>query len=141
MSCMLRVGGQEFDIDAFTASNKLIPDSLWRKGDKRFPKSETSTKINETSGFRIAASDAEMSELDKQIDETIIFIRDNQHELRKAIRMPGVEVAVFDFGCEIHPPGWSSFTFPPEILTLAGSIGASLCISVYPTDDESEENV
>ena len=141
MSCMLRIGGQEFDLDAFAASNSVVPDSTWRKGEKRFPKSQTSTKISDTSGIRIAASDADMSELEKQIDETLQFIRKNHDELRKAIQMPGVEFAVLDFGCEIHPPGWSSFTFPPEILSLAGSIGASLCVSVYPADDESEEDV
>lgn len=140
MSCILRVGGSEFDVDAFSASNKLTADSIWRKGDKRFPHSKTITKVNEDSGIRIVASEADMSDLNQQIDETIFFISNNQDELRNLIQMPGVEFAFFDFGCEIHPPGWSSFMFPPKILVLAGSIGASLCVSIYPVDDESEEN-
>lgn len=138
---MLRIGGQEFDLDAFAASSSLVPDSTWRRGEKRFPKSQTSTQINETSGLRITASDADMCEFGTQIDEAIQFIRSNQNELHKVIQMPGVEFAELDFGCEIHPPGWSSFTFPPEILALAGTIGASLCVSLYPVDDENENSV
>jgi hypothetical protein len=141
MSCILRVGGTDFDVDGFIASSELEPYSSWRKGEQRFATSTDITDINKSSGIRIVASDADMSNLADQIDETISFLRERQGELTTLAAMPGVDYAVLDFGCEIRPPGWSSFTFPPELLALAGTAGISLCVSVYPrNDDEDDED-
>ncbi|MES3022315.1 MAG: hypothetical protein V4857_12115 [Pseudomonadota bacterium] len=137
---MFRVGGSDFDVDVFLEGGGLEPDSVWRKGAQRFEHSVTNTDLNQSSGMRFVASDADMSDLASQIEETGDFIREYQGELLGLTSMPGVEFAVFDFGCAIRPPGWSSFTFPPALLTLAGAVGASLCVSVYPTSDDEDED-
>jgi hypothetical protein len=135
MSCILRAVGNNFDVDGFISQFSLAPDSVWRKGEKRFPKSTTSETINESSGIRIVASEADFSELAKQIEDVILFLRRNHDDVRKLASYPGVDGAVLDFGAEIYPPGWASFTFPSELLSLAGSAGISLCLSVYPTEN------
>lgn len=135
MSCILRAGGDDFDVDGFIAKASLEFDSLWRKGEKRFPKSATS-KINQTSGVRVVASEADFSQLAEQIEDVTSFLRQNLEQIKLLAAFPGVEGAVLDFGAEIYPPGWASFTFPAALLALAGEAGVSLCLSVYPTDKE-----
>ena len=138
MSCILRAFGSDFDIDAFINSASLIADSTWLKGEKRFPNSDRNQSINDSSGIRIVASKADFTELAKQIEESTLFLRQNHDEIKKLTSISGVEGAFLDFGINIYPPGWSTFTFPPELLILAGSAGVSLCVSVYPTDEESD---
>jgi len=140
MSCMLRAGGENFNADNFIASVSLTVDSLWRKGEKRFPNSIANEQINESSGIRIVASDASFSELPQQIEDVISFLQENHENIKRLSSFPGVEWVVLDFGAEIYPPGWSSFTFPPALLSLSGLAGVSLCLSVYPTENEAGTN-
>lgn len=139
MSCILRASGAEFDVDAFMAKTLLEVDSLWRKGEKRFIKSSNS-EINRSSGIRVVASEADFSDLGEQIQHVISFLRKNIEQVKLLASFPGAEGAVLDFGIEIYPPGWASFTFPPELLALAGEAGVSLCLSVYPTDKEGQSD-
>lgn len=140
MSCMLRAGGTNFNADGFIASVPLLIDSMWRKGERRFSNSNTNEQINESSGIRIVASEASFSELPQQIEDVISFLQSNLENLKRLSSFPGVEWLVLDFGAEIYPPGWSSFTFPPTLLSLSGQAGISLCLSVYPTENEAETN-
>jgi len=138
MTCILRARGTNFDVDDFIVKTSLAADSFWRKGENRFPRSKSSEEINRSSGIRVVASKADFSELSQQIEDVIVFLRQNQEAIRALAFFPGVEVAVLDFGAEIYPPGWASFTFPAELLLLAGAANVSLCLSVYPTDTEGE---
>ncbi len=140
MSCVLRVGGGDFNADCFVASVPLVIDSMWRKGERRFPNSAKNEQINESSGVRIVASEASFSELPLQVEDAISFLQTNLESLKRLSSFPGVEWLVLDFGAEIHTPGWSSFTFPPELLSLSGQAGISLCLSVYPTESGAEAN-
>ena len=135
MSCILRAGGDDFDVDDFIAKASLEFDSLWSKGEKCFPNSATS-KINKSSGVRVIASEADFSQLAKQIEDVTSFLRQNLEQVKLLASFPGVEGAVLDFGAEIYPPSWACFTFPTELLALAGEAGVSLCLSVYPTKEE-----
>ncbi len=139
MSCILRAGGKGVDVDALLSQISMAPDSIWRSGEQRYPKSATNQKTNEHSGVRFLASGAEFSEFRKQIEEATAFLRENQNDIRGLMAFPGVEGVVLDFGAEIHPPGCASFTFPPELSAIAGNLGLSLCLSVYPVDEEAED--
>ena len=140
MTCVLRASGVNFNVDSFIASIPLQIDSMWRKGEKRFPNSTTNKKINESSGIRIVASEAGFSEWPQQIEDVISFLQTNLENLRRLSSFPGLEWLVLDFGAEICPPGWSSFTFPPALLSLSGQAGISVCLSVYPADNAAETN-
>lgn len=137
MSCILRAYGDDFNVKSFVATNVLTIDSLWVKGEMRFPGSTVIQTINDSSGVRVVASEAEFTELAKQIEDTTVFLREHHNAIGKLTSYPGVEGAVLDFGVAIYPPGWASFTFPPELLSLAGSVGVSLCLSVYPSEEEN----
>ncbi len=138
MSCILRAYGNNFDVKSFATTNVLPIDSVWVKGEMRFPGSTVIQTINDSSGVRVVASGAEFTELPKQIEDTIVFLREHHGAIGKLTSYPGVEGAVLDFGVDIYPPGWASFTFPPELLSLAGSVGVSLCLSVYPTEGQTD---
>ena len=138
MSCILRAGGENFDVDAFCAGSAIVPDSVWRKGEMRFRNVSGSRTIHDSSGIRVVTSDAGFSALADQIADTILYFRRHTEDIKALAGFPGIDVAVLDFGAEISPPGWSSFSFPPELLSLAGYTGVSLCLSVYPCDEETE---
>jgi hypothetical protein len=139
MSCILQAFGDDFDVDSFIASVPLQIDSFWRKGEKRFPQSATS-KINETSGVRVVASEADISQLAEQIEDVTTFLRNNLEQVKLLASFPGVKTAALDFGAEVYPTtNLASFTFPSALLALAGEAGVSLCLSVYPIDEE--ENI
>lgn len=138
MSCILRVFGNAFNAQSYVASNMLAVDSYWVKGEMRFPGSTAIKTVNDSSGVRLVVSEAEFTELAEQIEDAIVFFRKNHNEIGQLTSQSGVEGAVLDFGVNIYPPGWASFTFPPELLSLTGSAGVALCLSVYPT--ESEDN-
>jgi hypothetical protein len=138
MTCILRAGGPDFDVADFIANSTLVTDSVWHKGAKRFPGSKSSDQLNGSSGMRVVASEADFADLSQQIKDVIVFLRQNQEPIRVLASYPGVESVVLDFGAEIRPPGWASFSFPAELLLLAGSVGVSLCLSVYPSDTEGD---
>ena len=138
MTCIIRAAGTNFDVDSFIAKSPLVVDSFWRKCERRFICGESSDATNSSSGIRIAVSQADFSELSLQIEDVIVFLRQNLEAIKTLVFFPGVEGVVLDFGAEVFPPGWASFTFHPELLLLAGSAGVALCLSVYPTEPESE---
>ena len=73
MTCILRAVGTNFDVDDFIERSSLVVNSLWRKGEKKFKHSKSNEKINEASGIRIVASEADFSELSRQIQAQCRF--------------------------------------------------------------------
>lgn len=138
MSCMLRVGGYNLDIDALMDATELEIDSFWQKGCRRFPKSESNQEVNSSSGLRIVVSDADMSDVPVQMEEALVFFQEHRQRIEQIGSYPGVDWIVADFGAEIRPPGWSSFCFPAELAAIIGAVGVSLELSVYPTDDSED---
>lgn len=139
MSCILRVYGNEFDVASVLVSDVLTVDSHWVKGEMRFPGSSVIRTLNDSSGVRVVVSEADFTDLKKQISDAVEFLREHHSAARTITTYPGVEGAVLDFGVNIYPPGWASFTFPPELLSLAGSVGVALCLSVYPTETDADD--
>lgn len=138
MTCMLRAGGVDFDVDAFLAGVPFKVHSCWRKGERRFPQSKVNLDVNETSGVRVVASGSDQSEFPNQLDDVKSFLDVNLAAVQRLSSFPGVEWATLDFGVEIRPPGWASFSFPVDLLRLAGAVGVALSLSVYPTDEEGD---
>ena len=137
MSSVLRLSGVLLDVDALLASTTLQPLAVFRKGEPRFSRRLDGPR-HAASGVNFAVSAAEMSDFSIQLQETIAFVNSRAELLRQLTAFPGVESAVIDFGAEIHPPRWSSFTFPPELLAAMGACGIELELSVYPVDDDND---
>lgn len=135
---MLRAFGVHFDVDLFVKDCPLAPVRVWRKGERRYPNSKTNETTSLASSLNFEVSDADFSELKVQFEDAQVWLAAHRNEVTRLVQFPGVEGVSVDFGAEIRPPGWSSFTFPPSLTTLVGALGLELQISVYPTDDESE---
>jgi hypothetical protein len=137
MSCILRVNGTDLDLDElFFNKCEIDPVAVFRKGYPRSPASEPTGPLHSSSGANFAVSEAGFSELRGQIDDALVFLRENESFVRRLRSFPGVEELCLDFGNDIRPPGWRSFSFPPELLVAAGALGVSLVLSVYPQSDD-----
>ena len=133
---MLRGGGEHFDVDLFLQGCDIEPYNIWRKGELVFPNSPSFDRRNHSSGISFCVSDADFLELDKQYSDAMEWFTEFQAEISMLVKFAGVERVTVDFGAEIHPPGWCSFDFPPELQVLIGGLGVHLMLSVYPVDDE-----
>lgn len=137
MSCILRAYGQDFDVKCFLQESLLIADSFWVKGERQFPNSTRIQTTTNSSGIRVVVSEADFTEFLYQIEDAVSFFRQNHDELRKLTAFPSVEGVVLDFGVDISRLFLASFVFPPELLSCAGAVGVSLCLSVYPSDSDT----
>ena len=137
MSSVLRLSGVLLDVDALLASTTLQPLAVFRKGEPRFSRRLDGPR-HAASGVNFAVSAAEMGDFSSQLQETLAFVKSHAKSLRQLTAFPGVESAAIDFGAEIHPPQWCSFTFPPELLAAMGACGIELELSVYPVDDDQD---
>ncbi|MFD0727440.1 hypothetical protein [Lysobacter brunescens] len=139
MTCVLRAGGTDFDVDACVASFPVTPHSIWRRGEPRYPQSNPDGEKHGTSGIRILVSKSDFSDLRRQITDAVEFLLLHQDAVQALASGSGVESVTLDFGVEMSWPSWPSFTFPPELLSLSGSAGVAVCLSVYPFNAESDD--
>lgn len=138
MSTVLRASGADFAIDEYLTLSKLVPISTFRKGEPRFPASQPNGPKCERSGANFSASSADMSNLELQIEDAKVFLRDFAAEIRSLKAFPGLEELSLDFGVKTRPPHWSSFNFSPDLLAAIGELDVGLALSVYPTRDGGE---
>lgn len=57
MSCVLRVGGRNFDVDAFVTASTLKPLILYHRGHRRLPDSRV--QPDDESGLNVSVSERE----------------------------------------------------------------------------------
>jgi hypothetical protein len=135
---MLRASGVLFDVDLFLKDCALKPVRVGRKGERRYPNSKTNEATLLVSSVNFEVSEADFSELKGQFEDAQVWLAAHRDEVTRLVQFPGVEGVTVDFGVEIRPPGWSSFTFPPALTSLVGGLGLHLELSVYPISDEAE---
>jgi hypothetical protein len=140
MGCVLRVRGDEFDIDNVLSRIKITPCHVQTKGFPRFgPKS----KIAQYTGFNVATSDASERDLAAQVRDTIGFLRIHGEELALIMSFAGITVAELDFAVECRIGRNDVFAqndyLPPELLLLAGKLGIGINFTLYPARNEVDE--
>ena len=107
--CVFRVSGAHFDVDQFLVKSLWIPPAIFRAGEPKFTGGQPNGPVSRKSGFNLNASNAEFSELHKQIDDAIRFLRSNEEELVRLRDFPAAEGMWLDFGIS------KSVTFPPRV--------------------------
>jgi hypothetical protein len=127
-SCVLRISGCDFDVDRFLAESSLIPVAVYRKGDRRRP---ASRGISSMSGFNVDIGGAD-DDIADQSAAAIRFISANRQELERAHTDPGVEDLVLDFATQFRDVAVQGESFPADLVAAAGSVGASIAITLYP---------
>jgi hypothetical protein len=134
-SCYLRVGGKELNVDAYLKEHPCQVSGLHRLGEPRYKNKPDGPKLDH-SGFNICVSDARFEDLKQQIHDAVVFLKDKEHseQISTLLAYPGVEDVTLDFGVarddrDEFPVKW--YSFPPEFIQLAGSLGLGLEITFY----------
>jgi hypothetical protein len=128
---MFRATGFDFAVDKFLQQSTLVPDSIWRKGERRLAQ-----RVHGGSGFSMVASQADMSNLKQQVEDAIAFLKANQGELEQLQNFLGVERMCLDFGIEDRDVAVQCDYFPPELLRVAGNLNVGIEVTRYPQADE-----
>jgi hypothetical protein len=92
---VLRVSGDNFDIEDLLSHIKLVPCATFRKGQ---PKPSLKSQIANHTGFNIVTSDVSLCDLPAQISDTITFLINHNDDLSFITSFPGVTGATLDFG-------------------------------------------
>jgi hypothetical protein len=139
MPTVLRAYGAEFDVDAFVAGSALPVCAVKRRGEPIFPKSQPDGRRHERSGVHVGASRADFSEFQRQIEESVAFLRQHEAEIRRLREFPGVEGVTLDFGLYRRDDVWVQCDRLSAVLvSLAGSLGLEIEISHYRRADNVE---
>ncbi len=127
------------DIDAFVAKTRLRPYKKTYKGQPRFKTKPEGEKIR-YSLLSIETSKANFSDLNKQIKDTIQYIKKNKKKLAHISLTKEIEHATLDFGIDLRIDKKNvliqSDKFPSDLLKLAGDLGLDIELSIYPRDLE-----
>jgi hypothetical protein len=132
IGCVLRVWGDEFDVDNLLSRVSIKPRNVQRKGIPRFgPQS----KVAEETGFYVVTSKASEYNLPAQVDDTIAYLRGHGKELATIMSCPGIFGAALDFSVASrlgHNDIVAQNDFlPSELLLLAGTLGIGINVTQY----------
>lgn len=135
MSCYLRVGGKDFNVDAYLKEHPCQVFGIYRRGEPKLKTKPEGPKLD-FSGFNIGISEAGFENLEQQIQDAIAFLEDKENSEQISILQsyPGVEGLDLDFGVEREdrdkfPVKW--YRFPEKLIQLAGNLGLGLEITFY----------
>jgi hypothetical protein len=137
--CVLRAGADNFDVDQFLASSCFRPTAIFRRGERRFPKS-ASSPVSRVSGFNLTVSDDDGDDHEeKQVADALAFIERNRNELMRLTNRKDVKTCL-DFGCVLRRDAFmKSLRLPIGIVRECAALGIEIEVSVYA--DESPADV
>jgi hypothetical protein len=131
MGCVLRVRGDNLDVDDLLMHISVPTCHVQRKGKPRFgPKS----RIAEYNGFNVLTSDASERDLPRQVKDTIEFLETHLQDILNIRAYPGVEFLELDFSNESRIGGnivGQNDLFPQGLISLAGRLGLGINLSTY----------
>lgn len=132
MSCVLRICGESLDVQALLAGHPIPTDRTWTKGDTR----TVLGKLHTNSGVQLLASDADLDEFARQIEDATAFLGTHLADISDMASFPGVQDAVLDFGISL-PKGYvAQFSYvPSKLVQLVAKAGLGICLSHYSCSD------
>ena len=137
MSCILTIWGRYFDVDTFINTSKLKPYKKSYKGQPKFKAKPDGEKLPH-SLIAIETSKTDFDNLDKQITDTIRYLKQNKDKLAHLSLAKGIDHAILDFGINLRIDKKNilsqSDKFPSKLLKLAGDLGLDIQLSLYPVD-------
>lgn len=138
MSCVLRAHGASFQVHEFLEKSSLRPDTIYQKGDPMTAGKKNGSR-RPASGFTVAVSQADFSDLEGQIREAILFLDEYEEELRRLGSYSGVEGVSLDFGVEWRTASVQTDVFPADLLWRAGALDIWLAVTHYFIVGEDDE--
>ena len=122
-----------FDTEAYLAGSPFTNVVRHARGQPQHP---GSLKVWMSSGFNVAVSDADLDDLESQIDDAIAFLDEHEDELRRLGGFEGVEKMEIDFAVAWRDLAAQSDWFPPELLWRAGALDIALRVTHYLTQQK-----
>lgn len=138
--CVLRAGGDDFDVDGFLGSSSFRPTAIYHRGQRRWP-NLPERHVPRMSGFNLTVSDDHADDQGKrQVADALAFIEANRDELHRLTSRDDVGVCL-DFGCFMRAGIEAKYIrLPIEIVRQCAALGIEIEVSVYPvqSSDDSE---
>lgn len=135
MSCILRIIGEELDVDLLDAKLGLPTPKKIYKGQPRFKTKPEGEKIAH-SELSFTASHAPFDNFNQQVEEVIEYLSKYYYQLKLLTETKGIEYATLDFGVNYRYKFVQSHYFKPELVKLAGELGLSFEFSLYTSSGE-----
>jgi len=137
--CVLRVTGEDFDPDGPRSLSGLTPCNVFRKDELRSALRPDGPRYK-MSGFTVDVSRGSRANLVEQVSDAIAFLNQHGTAIAGLRSFPGVKDVRLDFPVVLRIDRETVMAqfdyFPPELVSLAGTLGLGIEISIYPVDFE-----
>ena len=131
MSCILRISGEDFDVDDFILQSKISPYNKFYKDTPKI-KSKPEGEKTKSSGCSMEVSSADFDNFKQQVQDAINYLNNYQQELQYINTTPKIQYAVLGFGVEYDPNKFTQTQYlPTELLKFSADLGISIEISIY----------
>ena len=129
MCCVLKVFGEQFNVDAFLADCSLRPVSHIRRGQTSLLR-KSRKHLQSGCVFSISRG---FGKLEKHTKAATKHLLQHREEIVRLVQFPGVTAAYLDFGYDRRVGVVvQSDHLPKELIKLAGELGLSIEMSLYP---------
>ncbi len=118
MTCTLVIHGSETAIKSFLENSTLTPDNVYE------------------THFVLLPSDRSLYDFEDQIQDVILYLRENGQEIRELSTRFGLECDRLDFAIAQSDEYVQSNVLPAELCFLAGSVGLDIQLSRYPVSSD-----
>lgn len=141
MPTMIRAARKDFDVNGFLAITSLPAaciGGVGRKGALHFT-SKPQRGCLEESSLTVEASGADFHEFNRQIEETILFLKHHCEQLQQLRQFHGVDRFWMDFG--VAPKkhlAAEGFFLPQDLIQLASSLRLGIKLTHYYMVGEAE---
>lgn len=135
MGCVLRVYGDDLEMEAQLPYIELIPVVTWKKGQERLVKG----RIHLDSGANFVVSDADPENFSAQLADAEQYLIRHHVDILRLASSAGVTDALLDFAVATKP-GFATQTshFPVAFMERMSQLKLALAVSHYPTDHDSD---
>ncbi len=127
---VLRIASRDLPVDDYLHRSRLEVTNIWRNGE-----ASRNGRVNESSGFNLSFPDEpswskSLAAVRGHLQSEAVLLRD----LRDVNAEMELDIGVTVGEEQSYAP---SLEFPSEFLADLASLGISLTVSAYPTNDET----
>ena len=131
MPCILRIAGENFEVDSFVKKSNISPYKIFYKGDPKLATKPDSKKVK-LSGCAIEISKVDFENFGEQLNDVLAYLNQNREKLQLINTIPEIQYAILDFGIHYDSDKFvQSHYLPNEFLKLVSGLGIGIEISVY----------
>ena len=127
-NCVLRAGGEYFDVVQYLADSSIRACRVFRPGEGK-------RNGPNWAGFNADVSKFDVEDIPAQVRDALMFLEKHHGDLIKLRTLPNAPTMEFDFAASIdYDIPFPSFHWPVDLLVKMGQLGIELSVTVYPGD-------